>query len=254
MDCRFTGCFSKSSSNIAKKFCSFVSRNDLTQHVKFPTHTKGYVLDLIFSNFHPFSAFKEGDMGLSDHTALTFVFPSFLPQITSCVSRTTWNLFDFNKLQISDIHDHMVQLHEQLRVLEASSTTGLLWNVFWQSVVNIAKTHIPERNLKAEKCCLSREAKTVCRKKKILFRTWKSYLTPYNVDQLKTIGNFSRRLMQTDYKAFIDSHISDNLKMGNSKPLLQLLARSTKGNKTSNITQLRNCETNSDMAVSFAKF
>ena len=65
---------------ITKRFCSFVLRNDLTQHVRFPTHVKGNLFDLIFSNFSPIPTFKDADVGLFDHTALSFVFNSFYPR------------------------------------------------------------------------------------------------------------------------------------------------------------------------------
>ena len=39
---------------------------------------------------------------------------------------------------------------------------------------------------------------------------------------------------------------------GNSKPLFQVLGKSTKGSNTSNITQLHNCDSDSNIAASFA--
>lgn len=63
---------------LAEKFLSFTSQKDLEQRVKVPTHSKGNILDLLFSNFDHFPVLKDGDAGLSDHTALTIDFPGLL--------------------------------------------------------------------------------------------------------------------------------------------------------------------------------
>ena len=73
------------------------------------------------------------------------------------------------------------------------------------------------------------------------------------MEQLKIISNLSKRLIQRDYRNFIDTHISENLKEGNSKPLFQLISRSKKGDSGSNIAQLHNCSNDSEMAISFAE-
>ena len=62
---------------LARKFLSFTTQNDLTQHVNVPTHTKGNILDLLFTNFYPGPSLEDGDAGLSDHTALIFEFSFF---------------------------------------------------------------------------------------------------------------------------------------------------------------------------------
>ena len=147
---------------------------------------------------------------------------------------------------------HIAELYKHLQVLATTCTTNLLWTVFKENVLKIAKTYIPERKPRPSRFWLSRKTKTICGKKRKLFRAYKSYPTAHNLEQLKVIGNLSKRLIRRDYKAFIDSHILLNLKKGNSKPLFQLLAKSTKGSNTSNITQLHNCDSDSDMAASFA--
>ena len=154
---------------IAKRFCSFVLRNDLTQHVRFPTHVKGNLLDLIFSNFSPIPTFKDADVGLSDHTALSFVFPSFLPQIPAAIPRTARLLFDFNKARMSNMQVHIAELYKHLQVLATTCTTNLLWTVFKENVLKIAKTYIPEQKPRPSRFWLSRETKTICGKKRRLF-------------------------------------------------------------------------------------
>ena len=129
---------------ITKRFCSFVLRNDLTQHVRFPTHVKGNLLDLILSNFSPIPTIKDTDVGLSDHTALSFVFPSFLPQIPAAFLRTARLLFNF-KAQMFNMQVHPAQLYKHLQVLATTRATNLLWTVFKENVLKIAKTYSTER-------------------------------------------------------------------------------------------------------------
>ena len=119
-------CRSPTGRAIARRFCSFVLQNDLTQHVKFPTHVKGNLLDLILSNFSPTPTFKDADVGLSDHTTLSFVFPSFLPQIPATIPPTARLFFYFNKAQISNMQDQLAQPYKHLQVLATINTTNLL--------------------------------------------------------------------------------------------------------------------------------
>ena len=87
-------------------------------------------------------------------------------------------------------------------MLATASTADSLWAVFKKNVLKIAKTYIPEQKPRPRRFWLSWETKTICCQKR-LFRTYKSYPTAHNVEQLKFIGNLSKRFIQRDYKAFI---------------------------------------------------
>ena len=237
---------------LAENFLSFILKNNFSQHVNFPTHSKGNTLDLIFTNFDPCPIFKNADVGMSDHTALCFELFSFFPQVDPPVSRTTRTLFDFGKARMSDISEQTAHLYRHLQFIEASNTTDFLWNTFKYTILNIANSCIPVRKPKGKKFWLSREARTVCRKKRRFFHTYKAYPTSHNLEQLKSIGNLSKRLIKRDYNKFLESHITESLKNGDSKPLFQLISKSSKGGKCSNIMQLHNCVNDNDMAISFA--
>lgn len=94
------------------------------------------------------------------------------------------------------IREQTANLYDQLRALVGSSTTDFLWNTFKHNILKIANSLIPERKPRAKRFWLSRETRTVCRKKRRLFHTFKAYPTPHNLKQLKAIGNLSKRLIK----------------------------------------------------------
>ena len=70
----FTG-----SSPVSKAFCDFAFHHNLIQHVHFPTHCRGGILDLVFSTtedlVHDLSVFPS-DILHSDHLLLPFAIPT----------------------------------------------------------------------------------------------------------------------------------------------------------------------------------
>jgi hypothetical protein len=239
---------------LSRKFLQFTQEHSLSQLVNFPTHVKGNTLDLFLTNCDPRPSFKDGDTGFSDHTALTFDISFLLPApATLPSSRPVRSVYNFSKADICGIRIGVKSLHDQLLTLEGHTTTNQLWEIFKLDTLKLVATYVPTIELRTKKYWLTRETKTIIAKKRRFFHTYRRYPTQHNLDRLKTLGNLAKRLTRRDYISFIDTHISQNLESGNSRPLFQLIARTKKGEKSSNVTQLHKCVSDLEIAHSFSE-
>lgn len=240
------------SRQLSRDFLHFTQESGLSQVIDFPTHVKGNTLDLLFTNLDPHPCLIDGDTGLSDHSALTFNISGFLPNHASpSRSRPPKFILNFGKADLTNISTQLAVMNSQLVKMNECSTNQL-WDFFKNKIIEIASANIPSIKLRSKKTWLTRETRTIIGKRRRFFHTYRAFPTPRNLDQLNLISRLAKKLTRRDYTKYIDTHITDSLHSGNSKPLFQLIARSRKGVKDSGVAQLHDCSTDSAITQKFA--
>ena len=126
----------------AKEFIDAIGDNFLTQHVTFPTHDCGNILDLVISNIpnRIHSILDSGKLGNSDHCIiLTDIEATFTPHVPK------HEVWDFKYAKFEEMRDELRNTQwEAILIHDIESD----WNTFRSIFTNLCNKHIPKKTAK----------------------------------------------------------------------------------------------------------
>jgi hypothetical protein len=126
-------------SPFSKSFCDFVFHHDLEQHINFPTHNGGNILDIVLSK-HSVSVFNvclhSQNCPVSDHFPISFTVPMSIKHFVHPTSNLPTMFYDFSKADYSSICSFLLeydfsQLYQSTNI---ESIWALLKEAIYQSI------------------------------------------------------------------------------------------------------------------------
>ena len=209
-----------------QEFLDVLSEKHLNQHVTFPTHQAGNILDLVLSNVpNLIQSLKEaGKLGNSDHTALEVVIQA--DNTIKIPKHTVWNFakarFQEMKYELSTIHwrDHFTNN------IEAN------WATFEAMFSEICNKYVPKKSVKQMKrpAWLKQETLTLIRQKRA---AWKRYRGTKNQNDFLVYKLLEKKVHKAVKKAKHRHEVNIAKNAKTNPKLFYAYLNTKKGNKIS---------------------
>lgn len=133
------------SSSVSNLFCDFVFDHNLSQLVTSPTHCKGNILDLVFTNIPDSistpSVHSQQDCCLSsDHFLLSFSVAFTMP--TSHHKHPLCYVYDYSKADWEGLLNHL--LDTDFSALYTTKDVDAAWSLLRDTITNATNRYIPK--------------------------------------------------------------------------------------------------------------
>ena len=215
--------------------------SDLSQLVRDPTHIKGNTLDLFFVENSLFDQLDFDTLlqpGISDHDMI--ITEVQLPNSNSktnhdkCVTR-----YNFSEANYEEIDSLFFEL--LLRTEQENLSAQTLWEIFKNTTLSALKEFVPTLLSRPRgKPWMSRSLLRNIRKRDRAYQVYKKYPTQQNFEYLKGMKIAVKTEVSNSKTDFIECHITNELKVGNTKPLYNMINKSR--GKSNNISCLENTD------------
>lgn len=232
-----------------RKFIDFVEINGLRQTITIPTHTDGNVLDLVISNLNigGFSC----EPSISDHHIIfnKIIIPS-KHNIKDTVHTPRPAYFQFNKANQEKLDQSFSDIYFEIQHLstQPNTSTEQLWSTFRDLFIRAIEQAIPRRvTCNKRKPWITRGTIRQLRKRNRLFKTFVLTQTEESKVRLKTHARHCKKLVEADYRGYINNHICKELNNGNTKPLFKYIENRRKLHNT--IKSINNCAGNTPFEI-----
>lgn len=228
---------------------------DLFQLIHEPTHAKGNTLDLVFINSaikNDFVVACEVIPGISDHSVI-LVGGKFLNPTSSVTNEPTKCKLNFKKISYPDIWEPFESL--KIRLIENQFlSTEDMWLDFKETIFRVISESVPTLLPRPKgKPWMTRNLLRLIRARKRLFERRKKYPTNDNINLELQLSKRIKHEVKMAKTHFLKKHITDELGVGNSKPLFNLINRSRgQANQISNLEDCTKDEIPEKLAEYFA--
>ena len=211
---------------------------DLFQMIHSPTHIKGNTLDLVLID----SALKnEMDIkcevvpGISDHDMI-LVSGKLFNKAPPKLNNNTKGKLNFKRVDYLDLWEDFYDLRNRLTE-NIHWSSDEMWidfkNTIERTTAENMTTLIPRPKGKS---WMTRDILRLIRLRKRVFERARKYPTIMNINTEKEISKLVKLEIKKAKKDFLHSHVSEELRDGNSKPLFNLINRSRgQANQISNL-------------------
>ena len=168
-------CADKKSTDFYNTLCS----NNFDQVINYPTHIKGNILDLVFSNDPDLIVYTKpiGRIGKSDHEMIEIGL-----NFSTNTNQLESTYFDWNRANFSEMNEHLNSIDWQTTLVDLSVEES--WEKIKSEILHAQRMHVPERKSKRKNQPDWMDTKTLrlVRKKR---RQWKKYKISGDPDDLK---------------------------------------------------------------------
>ena len=219
-----------SSSNKHKTFLDTVIDKAFYQLVDFPTHNKGNILDLVFTNCPDRIANIEniGNLANSDHCILSIDILCDSPPLETCDM-----IPNFYKMNTNDFTNYLENLDLENKIKNLDCNEG--WNVFKNSICDGIEKFVPKqkRNLKSRPVWINKHVIRLCRQKRRRFAIYCKDRSDENLRIYKKVEKQCKNAVRRAKRNFEKKLSQDS----NKKPFNAYMKSKTKS--TSNVGPLK---------------
>jgi hypothetical protein len=208
---------------IGTSFLHFLSKHNLTQHVKGSTHLKGNTLDLVLTrHYNP----PEIDIipGISDHQALSFSLSLFIGQKISNKRKEMKRLLDLKNADTQAVQQCLQELGVEIqRRVDDAATVDCVWGHFKNSIQQLIAINIPQKTITRQpKPWISRDIIHLVRRKRRAYKRYRNRTGSYS-DYLK-LDRLVKHKINKSKLQFINGYLCNQLEKGNSRPVYSYIA------------------------------
>jgi hypothetical protein len=215
--------------------------NNFKQLISEPTHTKGNTLDLVLVEtilLDDISLSTEVLPCLSDHNIvkIDFKLQHFFNRGGQESKKVRLN---FKKANYMKIEEDFNKLHSEM-LLVVKPSVQYQWDMLVDKIDSLTSEYIPPLLARPRgKPWMTRNLVRLMRKQQRIHRRNKRYPTSVNIQEESDIKKLVKKEICIAREQFMKGHITDELKVGNSKPLYNLIKRSR--GQANQISTLENC-------------
>ena len=206
----------------ASDFLEAINENFLTQHVDFPTHDGGNILDLVISNIpdRVNSTQDLGKLGNSDHCIILTEVEGSIP--THIPSHSVWNF----RLARFDEMRKALRAVPWKEVLTQDMETD--WHTFKSTLMDLCNKFIPQKTIKELKQppWLRRESLQLIRQKRAAWISYRDNKRPADLQRFKELQKKVKKSV-SNAKHRYELQISKNAK-SNPKLFFSYLSKKKK--------------------------
>ena len=209
-----------------KEAVDLFKEHDFYQLINEPTHKRGNILDLVFVAspiLEDFHIKTEVLPGISDHSMI--LIGGKLQDLSLKANRETVKVkYNFKKAKYPRIKEIFYDLHKHFE--HQSLSVPAMWAEFTKAIDQSVKNYVPSLLPRPKgKPWMTRELLRLIRWRKRIFDRCKKYPSHENVDLEARLGTEVKKEVRRAKTQFLRTHVSDELKFGNTKPLYNLISR-----------------------------
>lgn len=222
------GCLKADSPNSAfhQRALNLIKANNMKQLISEPTHVKSNTLDLLLVD----------KILLDDITVKYTILPNISDHnpilVNICCQGFTKSNQDFKHTKLNfkkanqdAISDIFLTLHQKIKNTPPLKAEQV-WHDFKESI-DLSKTHIPILSYNPKnKQWITHKILRMIRLRNRAYQTFKKFPTEDNLSKEKTIGREVKLEIAKAKREYLEKHITNELKIGNTKPLFRHISNS----------------------------
>ena len=202
-----------------RKALSLIQRNAMRQLIREPTHVKGNTLDLVLveeNMFEYVDIVTSVEPRISDHNLISLTITTDTNDMTEGPSKKRFN---FNRAKYEEIGPMFENVKEQMTGKNANA----MWSMGKNTVHEALDKHVPKLLDKPKgQPWMTRSIKRLMRQSCNVYRSNKTSKNP-DFELQKLLENTVKKEICSAKKQFIDTHLTEELTNGNTKPLFRYI-------------------------------